>query len=189
MNSKTALRASLGVLKLRRLSSSHSSEAKKLSHMALSKQSPTEPIEGRTPAFSQRWPNARDVYWVNSSGCRNSSAEGVAMTTQKRRSDRCGRAPLRSPGRPPAARRENYQRFWASIAAGCSTEDTNKSRPTRARGPGSTTEREKLSKIALIAGIGPCSGALRLTQTRTNAAILAGCGERGAKARLAAGAE
>src|SRR5215472_15583791 len=63
------------------------------------------------------------AYWVNSSGCRNSSAEGVAMTTQKRRSHRCGRAPLRSPGRPPAARRENYQRFWASIAAGCSTED------------------------------------------------------------------
>jgi len=45
------------------------------------------------------------------------------MTTQKRRSDRCGRAPLRSPGRPPAARRENYQRFWALIAAGRSTED------------------------------------------------------------------
>jgi IS30 family transposase len=45
------------------------------------------------------------------------------MTTQKRRSDRCGRAPLRSPGRPAAARRENYRQFWASIAAGCSTED------------------------------------------------------------------
>jgi transposase, IS30 family len=45
------------------------------------------------------------------------------MSTQKRRSGRCGRAPLRSPGRPPAARRENYQRFWAAIAAGCSTED------------------------------------------------------------------
>jgi hypothetical protein len=45
------------------------------------------------------------------------------MTTQKRRSDRCGRAPLRSPGRPAAGQRENYQRFWASIAAGGSTED------------------------------------------------------------------
>src|SRR2546423_12440335 len=45
------------------------------------------------------------------------------MTTQKRRSDRCGRARLRSPGRPPAARRENYQLFWASIAAGRTTED------------------------------------------------------------------
>jgi len=45
------------------------------------------------------------------------------MTTQKRRSDRCGRARLRSPGRPPAARREDYQVFWASIAAGRTTED------------------------------------------------------------------
>ncbi len=45
------------------------------------------------------------------------------MATRKRRSDRCGRAPMRSPGRPPAARREHHQRFWASIAAGRSTED------------------------------------------------------------------
>ena len=45
------------------------------------------------------------------------------MATRKRRSDRCGRAPLRSPGRPPAARREHHQRFWASIAVGRSTED------------------------------------------------------------------
>ena len=45
------------------------------------------------------------------------------MATGKRRSDRCGRAPLRSPGRPPAARREHHQRFWASIATGRSTED------------------------------------------------------------------
>ena len=45
------------------------------------------------------------------------------MATQKRRSDRCGRARLRSPGRPPAARREHQQRFWASIAAGRSTAE------------------------------------------------------------------
>jgi IS30 family transposase len=45
------------------------------------------------------------------------------MTIRKRRSDRCGRAPLLSPGRPPAARRENYQVFWGAIAAGRSTED------------------------------------------------------------------
>src|SRR6266853_1807917 len=56
MNSKTAMRASTCVLKRRRSSSSHSSVAKKLSHIALSKQSPTEPIEGRTPASRQRWP-------------------------------------------------------------------------------------------------------------------------------------
>ena len=45
------------------------------------------------------------------------------MAIQKRRSDRCARARLRSPGRPAAAQRENYQRFWASIAAGRSTAD------------------------------------------------------------------
>jgi hypothetical protein len=31
--------------------------------MALSKQSPTEPIEGRTLASRQRWPKAIEVYW------------------------------------------------------------------------------------------------------------------------------
>ena len=35
--------------------------------------SPTEPIEGRTPTSLQRSPNAIDVYWVNSSGHRNTS--------------------------------------------------------------------------------------------------------------------
>jgi hypothetical protein len=30
------------------------------------KQSPTEPIEGRTPASRQRWPKARELYWLPS---------------------------------------------------------------------------------------------------------------------------
>ena len=37
---------------------------------------------------------------------------------RRRRSDRAGRAPMRSPGRPPVARREHRQRFWAAIAEG-----------------------------------------------------------------------
>ena len=37
---------------------------------------------------------------------------------KRRRSDRAGRAPMRSPGRPPVARREHRQRFWAAIADG-----------------------------------------------------------------------
>ena len=45
------------------------------------------------------------------------------MATGKRRSDRSGRARLRSPGRPPATRREDRIRFWAAIAAGRSSED------------------------------------------------------------------
>jgi IS30 family transposase len=37
---------------------------------------------------------------------------------KRRRSDRAARAPMRSPGRPPVARREHRQRFWAAIADG-----------------------------------------------------------------------
>jgi hypothetical protein len=62
MNSKQAMRASALVRNFRRSSNSHSSVAKKLSHMALSYASPTEPIDGRTPASLQRSPNATDVY-------------------------------------------------------------------------------------------------------------------------------
>lgn len=43
-------------------------------------------------------------------------------TPKRRRSDRSGRAKLRSPGRPPVARREERQRFWAAIARGCYAE-------------------------------------------------------------------
>jgi hypothetical protein len=75
MNANVALRASACVLNRQRASSSHSSLAKKLSHMALSYASPTEPIEGRTPASRQRWPNSIDVYWPDSNGRRNTLKE------------------------------------------------------------------------------------------------------------------
>ncbi|MGH2870456.1 MAG: IS30 family transposase, partial [Solirubrobacteraceae bacterium] len=42
---------------------------------------------------------------------------------KRRRSDRAGRPKMRSPGRPPVARREHRQRFWAGIARGLSSED------------------------------------------------------------------
>ena len=45
------------------------------------------------------------------------------MTRWKRRSDRSGRAPLPSPGRPPVAGRNELRRFWAAIASGLSSED------------------------------------------------------------------
>src|ERR1700712_5190322 len=45
------------------------------------------------------------------------------MSTGKRRSDEFGRGPLRSPGRPPVAGRDEQRRFWASIASGLSSED------------------------------------------------------------------
>src|SRR5215510_12098641 len=47
----------------------------------------------------------------------------VAMTGRRRRSDRSGRAPLSSPGRPVLAGRDQQRRFWAAIAAGMASED------------------------------------------------------------------
>lgn len=41
----------------------------------------------------------------------------------KRRSDRAGRAPLSSPGRPCVAGRDERRRFWGAIATGLATED------------------------------------------------------------------
>ena len=45
------------------------------------------------------------------------------MSIRKRRSRRSGRAPLRSPGRPPVADRSELQRFWLGIAQGMTSED------------------------------------------------------------------
>ena len=42
---------------------------------------------------------------------------------KRRRSDRALRARMRSPGRPPVARREDRQCFWSAIAKGLTTED------------------------------------------------------------------
>lgn len=44
------------------------------------------------------------------------------MGTRRRCSDRAVRYLMRSPGRPPVARREDRRRFWAAIAAGLSSE-------------------------------------------------------------------
>src|ERR1019366_9906769 len=42
---------------------------------------------------------------------------------RRRRSSASGRPPMRSPGRPPVARREERQRFWMAIANGLSSKD------------------------------------------------------------------
>ena len=47
---------------------------------------------------------------VNSTGRCNTLKEDVAMTDRKRRSDQSGRAPLRSPGRPSVAGRDERRR-------------------------------------------------------------------------------
>ncbi len=50
--------------------------------------------------------------------------KGVAMG-RRLRPDLAGRAPMRSPGRPPVWRREHKQLFWDAIACGLSTEDAS----------------------------------------------------------------
>ena len=44
------------------------------------------------------------------------------MSIRKRRWDRSGRSPLRSPGTPAVAGRDERRRFWAAIAAGLASE-------------------------------------------------------------------
>ena len=55
------MRASALVQNLRLSRSSHSSVAKKLSHMALSYASPTYPMDGRTPASLHLKANSTDA--------------------------------------------------------------------------------------------------------------------------------
>jgi hypothetical protein len=43
-------------------------------------------------------------------------------TRRRRRADRAGRPPMRSPGRPPVGRREHRQRFWNVVGRGSSSE-------------------------------------------------------------------
>jgi hypothetical protein len=45
------------------------------------------------------------------------------MSIRRRRSQRSGRAPLRSLGRPPVAERSELQRFWLGIAQGMTSEE------------------------------------------------------------------
>ena len=45
------------------------------------------------------------------------------MGIRKRHSDRSGRVPLPSPGRPPVAGRDERRRFWSAIAEGIPSED------------------------------------------------------------------
>jgi IS30 family transposase len=44
-------------------------------------------------------------------------------TRKRRRADRAGRPPMRSPGRPPVGGREHRHQFWKAIARGLSSED------------------------------------------------------------------
>src|SRR3954471_18436467 len=122
MYSKTAARASARVRNLASWTHSVLSEANKLSMGALSRQLPRRLIDCWIPCRSSTARYGPAAYCPGSSGRRNTLREEVAMTVRKRRSDRSGRGALPSPGRPSVARREDRQRFWVLIAAGCSSE-------------------------------------------------------------------
>src|SRR5215213_2206465 len=107
----------------------------------------------------------------------------MERSRRRRRSDRAGRAPVRSPGRPPVARREDRQRFWAAIADGFSSEQAGVlagvspavgvrwfreggGMPSVSRAPLSGrylsfAEREEIA-ILKAKGCGPCEIARRL---------------------------
>src|SRR5215210_364255 len=123
MYSNTAVFASSRVRKRTWWTCSVLSVAKKLSIGALSRQLPRRLMDCVMPCRSSSARYGSEAYWVDSGGRRNSSTEGVAMGTRKRRSDRALRAVTHSPGWPGVARREDRRRFWASIAAGLSSED------------------------------------------------------------------
>jgi hypothetical protein len=63
MNENTSLRAWFLDFNDVRAMSSHSSVEKKLSAIALSYASPTDPVDGLMPVSMQRCPNATEVYW------------------------------------------------------------------------------------------------------------------------------
>ena len=69
--SKIALASSMRVRQRFRSSSSTCIRDQNDSTIALSKQSPTEPIDGNRPESTARWVNAQEVNWPDSIGGRN----------------------------------------------------------------------------------------------------------------------
>src|SRR5436190_2315972 len=75
-------------------------------------------------ASRQRSPKSNETYWADSTGGRNTSIRRWRMGRAKGwGAGVTGRAPMRSPGRPPVWRREHRQGFWDAIAAGVRSED------------------------------------------------------------------
>src|SRR5215204_996626 len=83
------------------------------------------PMEPSRPAPRSRRPNAQEVYWADSGGCRNTSRWRwcVMGVRDRQRVVRAMRGQMWSPGRPSTARREDRVRFWEAIARGLSSED------------------------------------------------------------------
>ena len=97
--------------------------------------------------------------------------------SKRRRSDRAGRLPMPSPGRPLVGRREYRQRFWEAIARGLSSEESGvvavKSRPTR------SGDRSPASSGIVVWGFFP-----RTTPRRTASRFARVCNRSGLRHRI-----
>src|SRR3954453_11907947 len=124
MYSATANRARARVLNACRWYISFFRVAKNDSAAALSQHTPVRPRLRRIRFRAVNASNSADVYWADSTGRRNTPITGgVTMgRTAAWVSTKTGRAPMRSPGRPPP-RRDVERAFWAKIAEGLSSED------------------------------------------------------------------
>src|SRR3954453_258977 len=124
MYSATANRARARVLNACRWYISFFRVAKNDSAAALSQHTPVRPRLRRIRFRAVNASNSADVYWADSTGRRNTPITGgVTMgRTAAWVSTKTGRAPMRSPGRPPP-RRDVERTFWVKIAAGLSSED------------------------------------------------------------------
>ena len=90
---------------------------------ALSSASPTVPTDGTSPSSISVSVKCIAVYWVNSTGRRNTSMMEVLMGRPAGwMKELTGRSPMKSPG-APSHRREVQRQFWGEIARGLLPEE------------------------------------------------------------------
>jgi IS30 family transposase len=105
-------------------------------------------------------------------------------TRRRRRADRAGRPPMRSPGRPPVGRREHRQRFWNAVGRGSSSEEAGVSAGV-SPAVGVRWFRES-GGMAPLCCLAPLSGRYLSFAEREEIALLGarGCGVRQIARRL-----
>src|SRR5512132_2151412 len=105
-------------------------------------------------------------------------------TRRRRRADRAGRPPMRSPGRPPVGRREHRQRFWNAVGRGSSSEEAGVSAGV-SPAVGVRWFRES-GGMAPLSCLAPLSGRYLSFAEREEIALLGarGCGVRQIARRL-----
>src|SRR3954468_12211729 len=147
-----AMRASACEAKPRRASNSASRMAKKLSAMGLSWASPTEPMDGRTPASAQRLPKAREVYCLGSSGRRNT----CVPRSQQLVKGLGRRSPSKRLARPTVERRgyrgESFRAVGAQV---CALREVLSQQPVGVLVRPALPRAVRIAEVDLHAGVDP----------------------------------